>query len=219
MKGYLDKFFTWSSLHLPKEALNAFRKIQFTIGTNFWNTLYIDICLACFFYCMICSWVHTALFFTFIEENRQQFVAQPQFPAKWCLRNMRRNSLLMIWLGSASDFLKLLHPVRRTTSDGSRPWDRGGGGDKIFFQAPVWSKNKWGEGGLGRLGPSPGSTTDYPEHVISLEFLRSFLKIILRETSGNIDPKMLAVLSGYFRTAFNRWRRRALLYKIFKSIR
>ena len=33
--GYLDKFLTWISLHLPKEALNALRKIQFTIGTNF----------------------------------------------------------------------------------------------------------------------------------------------------------------------------------------
>ena len=41
MNGYLDKFLTWISLHLPKEALNALRKIQFTIGTNFWNTLYI----------------------------------------------------------------------------------------------------------------------------------------------------------------------------------
>ena len=41
MNGYLDKFLTWISLHLPKEALNALRKIQFTIGTNFWNTLYV----------------------------------------------------------------------------------------------------------------------------------------------------------------------------------
>ena len=40
LNGYLDKFLTWISLHLPKEALNALRKIQFTIGTNFWNTLY-----------------------------------------------------------------------------------------------------------------------------------------------------------------------------------
>ena len=39
LNGYLDKFPTWISLHLPKEALNALRKIQFTIGTNFWNTL------------------------------------------------------------------------------------------------------------------------------------------------------------------------------------
>ena len=35
LNGYLDKFLTWISLHLPKEALNALRKIQFTIGTNF----------------------------------------------------------------------------------------------------------------------------------------------------------------------------------------
>ena len=41
LNGYLDKFPTWISLHLPKEALNALRKIQFTIGANFWNTLYI----------------------------------------------------------------------------------------------------------------------------------------------------------------------------------
>ena len=40
MNDYLDKFLTWISLRLPKEALNALRKIQFTIGTNFWNTLY-----------------------------------------------------------------------------------------------------------------------------------------------------------------------------------
>ena len=40
MNGYLDKFPTWISLHLPKDALNALRKIQFTMGTNFWNTLY-----------------------------------------------------------------------------------------------------------------------------------------------------------------------------------
>ena len=39
LNGYLDKFPTWISLYLPKEALNALRKIQFTIGTNFWNTL------------------------------------------------------------------------------------------------------------------------------------------------------------------------------------
>ena len=39
MHGYLDKFLTWISLHLSKEALNALRKIQFIIGTNFWNTL------------------------------------------------------------------------------------------------------------------------------------------------------------------------------------
>ena len=38
---YLDKFLTLISLHLPKEVLNALLKIQFTIGTNFWNTLYI----------------------------------------------------------------------------------------------------------------------------------------------------------------------------------
>ena len=35
----LDKFRTWISLHLPKEELNALGKIQFTIGTNFWNTV------------------------------------------------------------------------------------------------------------------------------------------------------------------------------------
>ena len=40
MNGYLDKFLTRISLHLPKEALNTSRKIQFTSGTNFWNTLY-----------------------------------------------------------------------------------------------------------------------------------------------------------------------------------
>ena len=40
MNGYLDKFLTWISLNLPKEALNALRIIQFIIGTNFWNTLY-----------------------------------------------------------------------------------------------------------------------------------------------------------------------------------
>ena len=39
----------------------------------------------------------------------------------------------------------------------------GGGAQKIFFQAPVWSKNKWGEGGSGPPGSSPGSTTDYPD--------------------------------------------------------
>ena len=39
LNGHLDKFRTWISLHLPKEAFNALRKIQFTIGTNFWNTL------------------------------------------------------------------------------------------------------------------------------------------------------------------------------------
>ena len=35
LKGYLDKFCTRISVHLPKEALNALRKIQSTIGTNF----------------------------------------------------------------------------------------------------------------------------------------------------------------------------------------
>ena len=35
LNGYLDKFLILVSLHLPKEALNALRKIQFTIGTNF----------------------------------------------------------------------------------------------------------------------------------------------------------------------------------------
>ena len=35
LNSYLDKFLTWISLHLLKEALNALRKIQFTIGTNF----------------------------------------------------------------------------------------------------------------------------------------------------------------------------------------
>ena len=35
LNGSLDKFLTRISLHLPKEALNALRKIQFTIGTNF----------------------------------------------------------------------------------------------------------------------------------------------------------------------------------------
>ena len=39
----------------------------------------------------------------------------------------------------------------------------GGGHKKMFFQAPVWSKNKWGEGGSGPPGSSPGSTTDYPD--------------------------------------------------------
>ena len=39
--GYLDKFLTWISLHFPKEALNALCKIQFTIRTNFWNSLYV----------------------------------------------------------------------------------------------------------------------------------------------------------------------------------
>ena len=45
MNGYLDKFLNWISLHLPKEALNALRKIQFTIGTNIWNTLYSPVVL------------------------------------------------------------------------------------------------------------------------------------------------------------------------------
>ena len=35
LNGYLEKFLTRLSLHLPKEALNALRKLQFTIGTNF----------------------------------------------------------------------------------------------------------------------------------------------------------------------------------------
>ena len=35
LNGYLDTFVTCISLHVPKEALNALRKIQFTIGTNF----------------------------------------------------------------------------------------------------------------------------------------------------------------------------------------
>ena len=104
------------------------------------------------FHCMICSWVHTALFFTFIEENSQQFAAKPQFPAKWCLRNMRRNSLLMMWLGSASDFLKLLHPVRSTTSGGSRPWD-GGGHKKFFFRPQFGLKISGVRGALGPLAP------------------------------------------------------------------
>ena len=39
LKRYLDKFLTWISLHLLKEAWNAFCKIQLTIGTNFWNAL------------------------------------------------------------------------------------------------------------------------------------------------------------------------------------
>ena len=38
--GYSDKFLTWISLDLPKEVLNGLLQIQFTIGTNFWNTLY-----------------------------------------------------------------------------------------------------------------------------------------------------------------------------------
>ena len=41
LKGYLDKFLTWISVNLPKEALNTWHKIQYTIGTNFWNTLYL----------------------------------------------------------------------------------------------------------------------------------------------------------------------------------
>ena len=40
LNGFLDKFLTWFSLHLPKEVLNALLKIQITIGTNFWNILY-----------------------------------------------------------------------------------------------------------------------------------------------------------------------------------
>ena len=35
LNGYLDKFLNGISVHLPKEALNALRKIQLTIGTNF----------------------------------------------------------------------------------------------------------------------------------------------------------------------------------------
>ena len=35
LNGFLDKFCTLISSHLPREALNALRKIQFTIGTNF----------------------------------------------------------------------------------------------------------------------------------------------------------------------------------------
>ena len=35
LNGYLDKFPTLISLHLPQEALNTLFKIQFTIGTNF----------------------------------------------------------------------------------------------------------------------------------------------------------------------------------------
>ena len=35
LNGYLEKFLTRLSLHLPKEALNALRKLQFMIGTNF----------------------------------------------------------------------------------------------------------------------------------------------------------------------------------------
>ena len=38
---YLDKFLSWISLLLPKKALNTLWKIQFTIRTNFWNTLYV----------------------------------------------------------------------------------------------------------------------------------------------------------------------------------
>ena len=69
---YWDKFLTWISLHLPKEALNALHKIQFTIGTNFWNTLYsliyvhfvtnakmfsqsISLFMFCFLFCYRCS--------------------------------------------------------------------------------------------------------------------------------------------------------------------
>ena len=51
LNGYLDKFFTWISLHLPKEALNALRKTQFTIKTNLWNTLYFHQ-----------KWLHLLLF-------------------------------------------------------------------------------------------------------------------------------------------------------------
>ena len=43
MNSYLDKFRTWIILHLPKEELNAFRKIQFTIVTNFWNTVPVNL--------------------------------------------------------------------------------------------------------------------------------------------------------------------------------
>ena len=69
----------------------------------------------------------------------------------------------------------------------------------------------------------PGSTTDYPDLGSDMSLVWNFCAhssdIIFREeTSGNIDPKMLAVPSGYFHTAFNR-RRRALHYKIFQSIR
>ena len=35
LNGYLDKFLTGISLNLRKEALNALRKIQVIIGTNF----------------------------------------------------------------------------------------------------------------------------------------------------------------------------------------
>ena len=55
--------------------------------------------------------------------------------------------------------------------DGSRPSDKRGGAviqslrktggslKKKFFSAPVCSKNKWGWGGEGVSGPSPGSAT------------------------------------------------------------
>ena len=49
LNDYFDKFLTWISLHLPKEALNALRKIQFRIGTNFWNTMHITRQLYCYF--------------------------------------------------------------------------------------------------------------------------------------------------------------------------
>ena len=42
-KNYvLDNFINWVGFNLPKDTLNSWNKMQFLIGTNFWNTLYIS---------------------------------------------------------------------------------------------------------------------------------------------------------------------------------
>ena len=119
---------------------------------------YIDICLACFFllHDMFMS-TYTPLFFTFIEENSQQFGATTvscKMMSEKHVQEFFTDDVAWVVL------LILLHPVRSTT----RAIRGGGGGSKKNFfsalQAPVWSKNKWGSG---PPGSSSGSTTDYPD--------------------------------------------------------
>ena len=40
--NYLDNFINWVGFILPIDTLKSWNKMQFLIGTNFWNTLYIS---------------------------------------------------------------------------------------------------------------------------------------------------------------------------------
>lgn len=43
LNSYLDKLLNWISVNLSNDILNSWDKMQFSIGTNFWNTLYLGL--------------------------------------------------------------------------------------------------------------------------------------------------------------------------------